>query len=74
MRLWPESPLSQPVDASLVDVAAGGFRARHDCPALTTGQTVGFQLNRTEGRCRIVWTRMSGDHIESGFAFFPGGC
>jgi len=56
------------VRGRLVDRSARGFRAEHECPGLTCGQMVQFQLPALPtGRARVVWTRIAGGRVESGF-------
>ena len=51
----------------MLDRSPHGFRASHDYKMLATGQEVHFVHGGTEGRARVVWTRIVGDHVESGF-------
>ena|SRR2546422_9867323 len=52
----------------LMDRSSSGFRAQHDCPQLSTGQVVQFRLPDTpKGKARVVWTRIMGDGVETGF-------
>jgi hypothetical protein len=55
------------VRAKLLDRSAGGFRAQHGCSQLTCGQIVEFRLMAAKGLARVVWTRILGDSVESGF-------
>jgi len=56
------------VRGRLMDVSNSGFRAQHDCSALTAGQIVQFRLiPRTRGQARVVWTRIVDGCVESGF-------
>ena len=67
VNLRPDGLMSTAVRGQMLDVASSGFRARHDSPALMSGQIVEFAFNGAEGRARVVWTRISGGHVESGF-------
>ena len=69
VRLWLENAMAAAIEAELVDHSPHGFRARHDCTHLTTGQAVGFEGPGIAGRARVVWTRMFGGRVESGFVF-----
>jgi hypothetical protein len=60
------------IEGRLVDVAASGFRARHSCQALTSGQEVSFARRGARGRARVMWTRIAGGTVESGFLVLPG--
>jgi len=55
------------ITGQLMDVSSSGFRAAHDCPHLRTGATVHFRHEAGSGRARVVWNRISGGSIESGF-------
>ena len=66
MTLWPEG-FPKASQARMLDRSPHGFRASHDCRALTTNQEVHFVYGRIQGRARLVWTRIVGDHDESGF-------
>jgi len=62
---------SDEVRAKLLDRSARGFRAQHDCFQLTCGQIVEFRLMAAKGVARVVWTRILGDTVESGFLILP---
>ena len=53
--------------AQLVDCSEGGFRARHGCLHLPSGQLVGFQMLHQSGIARVAWTRVSHGLAETGF-------
>ena len=55
------------LDGELVDVSASGFRARHSCPAFHTGLEVHFRHHLAQGRARVVWNRILGGAVETGF-------
>jgi|SRR5882672_4944070 len=57
--------------AILLDRSARGFRAQHSCSQLTCGQIVEFRLMAAKGIARVVWTRIQGDSVESGFLILP---
>ena len=67
VRLRTEAAASPAVKGTVIDTSASGFRARHDCYDLTSGQIVTFEHRLAAGRARIVWTRIVGDVVESGF-------
>jgi len=54
------------VQGRLLDVSQSGFRAAHDS-ILETGREVSFEFAARSGKARVVWNRVLGDHIESGF-------
>jgi hypothetical protein len=60
------------VRARLIDRSATGFRAEHDCSELACGQMVEFQLLASPKRiARVVWTRIAGGRVETGFLILP---
>ena len=61
------NPRAQLVEGKLVDVSDSGFRMAHGCSALTAGQYVEFSHCEAKGRARVVWTRITGVAVESGF-------
>lgn len=63
---WEGGP-SSPIDGDLVDISLHGFRAAHRYPGLVTGQEVVFEHADSGGRARVIWTRILGTHVESGF-------
>jgi len=71
VRLRPEGLMSTAIKGRLLDLARSGFRARHACHTLFSGQVVEFRHARAQGRARVVWTRIIGDQIESGFFILP---
>jgi hypothetical protein len=54
-------------EARLLDVSATGFRVRHSNAGLRSGLECEFSLPGTNGRARIVWNRITPEHIETGF-------
>ncbi|OLB28725.1 MAG: hypothetical protein AUH13_18555 [Acidobacteria bacterium 13_2_20CM_58_27] len=58
---------SSPIRASLIDLSASGFRASHASKELCSDQEVTFFHDEGEGRARVVWTRIVGQSVESGF-------
>lgn len=55
------------IRGELLDVSARGFRACHDCTALSTGQDLAFRHAAASGRARVVWNRIVEGRVESGF-------
>jgi hypothetical protein len=51
----------------LLDVSAGGFRAVHMHTELRAGQNVKFHHALANGLAQVVWNRIVGNRIESGF-------
>ena len=66
---WFASTTSVP--GQMLDINSGGFRARHSFQALVSGHIVEFAYGRQRGRARVVWTRILGDQVESGFMILP---
>jgi hypothetical protein len=58
---------SAAVAGRLVDIAKSGFRAAHFLQTLRPGQVVSFEIAGFAGSARVVWTRILGDQVESGF-------
>ena len=67
VKLHIESGPEPALTGELVDIAAGGFRARHRFPGLRPGETVLFERRAGSGRACVVWTRIAGEEVESGF-------
>jgi len=56
------------VRGRLLDRSARGFRIEHAFPGLTCGQMVQYSVpSAAAGRARVIWTRIAGGHVESGF-------
>ena len=55
------------VEGRLLDTSGHGFRAVHNCPTLASGQVVTFEHSGAAGRARVMWTRIDGDQVQSGF-------
>ena len=72
VKLWWPAQGAEPIWGKLVDTSRTGFRASHNCLGLGAGQTVGFELSGSQGLARVVWTRVLGDRVESGFALLTG--
>ena len=54
-------------EGRLVDVSNGGFRMAHGCIELAAGQVVEFRHVEARGSARVVWNRILGEVVESGF-------
>ena len=59
------------VPGHLVDLARSGFRAEHRSPSLLPGHIVEFRFGGVSGRARVIWTRILGERVESGFMILP---
>lgn len=62
-----DDPAHREVNARLVDYSKSGFRATHGYPALSSGQVVRFQRLLAWGNARVVWNRITGEKVETGF-------
>lgn len=60
-------PAPLKIEGRLVDLSASGFRMAHDCHSLAAGQVVEFRHVAGVGLARVVWNRIVGRRIESGF-------
>jgi hypothetical protein len=60
-------PLPVSVSGRLLDTSKGGFRAAHACQEIHPGMDVRFAHHAAAGRALVVWNRIAGDAIESGF-------
>jgi hypothetical protein len=72
VTLWLNGSALTAVSGQLMDIAKSGFRAQHRSPALLPGHIVEFEFAGVNGRARVVWTRILGEHVESGFLILPG--
>ncbi len=60
------------IRASLIDLSASGFRASHTSKEICAGQEVAFCHDEEKGTARVVWTRILGQSVESGFLVCQG--
>jgi hypothetical protein len=60
------------IDGRLMDVSTSGFRMAHDCASLHSGQVVEFAHVEASGRARVMWNRIMGTGVETGFLVFTG--
>jgi hypothetical protein len=67
VRLRNFGALANSFSGHLLDLAARGFRARHNCLNLTPGQLVAFEVPDRSGMAQVVWTRIVDGEAESGF-------
>ena len=71
LRLVFDDPAKQEVVGRLVDYSKNGFRAVHAYAALHSGQIVEFQHSVAVGKARVMWNRIAGDCVETGFLVLP---
>jgi hypothetical protein len=67
VQLTCETDSRRRTEAQLVDWSAEGFRATYGLPMLSSGQVVCFEHTHGSGRAKIVWNRVAGSCVESGF-------
>jgi hypothetical protein len=71
--LRPRGEPQAAVTGKLIDIARSGFRAQHALRTLCPGQEVDFEIAGLPGLARVVWTRITGVHVESGFLILSEG-
>ncbi|HTS29972.1 MAG TPA: PilZ domain-containing protein [Bryobacteraceae bacterium] len=67
VRLRKSNTLSASFTGLLVDLARHGFRARHSCLLLRSGELVDFEFPGQQGLASTVWTRIVDGEAETGF-------
>jgi hypothetical protein len=67
VTLWRNGSAITAVSGELMDIATSGFRAQHRAPTLRPGDIVEFERAGGKGLARVVWTRIMGEQVESGF-------
>lgn len=67
VRIVLEEPVEVEILGHLVDVSRSGFRAAHLHTTLTKGETVRFEHPTASGHARVVWNRIDGRSVETGF-------
>jgi len=55
------------IEARLIDTSGSGFRASHTWVEMESGSVVRFRHSSGSGEARVVWNRIMGDSVESGF-------
>ncbi len=71
VRVRFHNPQPMEFEGSLIDLSLGGFRILHDCPSLESGAIVEFSHSAGAGRARVMWNRVLGNGIETGFLVIP---
>jgi len=72
VRIRFGSPQATEIEGQLVDVSLSGFRMSHHFVALASGQLVEFSHVEAAGRARVMWNRVVGDRVETGFLVVRG--
>jgi hypothetical protein len=67
LKLSFDDPSPQEITGQLMDCSMNGFRAIHAYVALHTGQVVDFRHAVADGKARVMWNRIAGDRVETGF-------
>jgi hypothetical protein len=67
LKLSFDDPSPLEITGQLMDYSTNGFRAVHAYAALHTGQVVEFQHAVADGKARVMWNRIAGDRVETGF-------
>ena len=55
------------IHGKLMDVSEGAFRMAHEFSLLQAGQMVEFSHGYAAGQARVVWNRIQGQRVETGF-------
>jgi len=63
--IFPDTGVEFP--GRLLDRSPQGFRMLHDCHTLGRSQTIEFRHPWAAGKARVMWTRLSGGRVETGF-------
>lgn len=72
VRIKFSDPQLHEVAGKLVDVSAGGFRMKHECSFLQSGQIVEFRHVEASGKAQVVWNRILAEGVETGFLVIAG--
>jgi hypothetical protein len=55
------------IEGRLIDMSHSGFRMAHGETSLPTGQVVEFSHSQSSGQARVMWNRIAGGTVETGF-------
>ena len=67
IRLRQTGVIAAPFMGRLVDLSPHGFRIRHSCLTLASGDRVDFEFEGRSGAARAMWTRIVDREAETGF-------
>lgn len=67
VRVKFTDPQPQEIAGKLMDVSPSGFRMKHQCTALRSGQIVEFSHLEAAGKAQVVWNRILAGGVETGF-------
>ena len=73
IRLRQTGTMSGSITGHLIDASPHGFRIRHDCLTLASGERVDFEFHGRTGAARAMWTRIVGREAETGFQYLARG-
>ena len=73
VRLRQSGVLTGSFPGRLLDLAPHGFRARHACLLLRSGELVDFEFRGRKGLATTIWTRIVGAEAETGFRILNDG-
>lgn len=59
------------VKGKLMDQSSDGFRVAHNYCNFECGQEVCYHHGLTRGRAKVVWNRIFGERVETGFLIVP---
>lgn len=59
--------LPDEIPGHFIDESETGFRARHRNLAITGNQEVVFRTSTRSGKARVIWNRILGEEVETGF-------
>ena len=55
------------IQGRLMDVSASGFRMVYRTGSLEAGQVVEFHYEGASGQARVIWNRIDGASVQTGF-------
>ncbi len=55
------------IEAELIDISASGFRAGHHHTRLELGDRVSFTHAKAQGEAKVMWNRVAGGSVQTGF-------
>lgn len=67
VRLFRNGPGVSQVRGSLSDISDEGFRMTHHCMELGAGEKIKFSHPYGQGWAIVIWTRVAGENVETGF-------
>ena len=71
IRLRKKGAITAPFMGRLVDLSPHGFRSRHGCLTLVSGDRVDYEYQGRNGTAQAMWTRIVDNEAETGFNILP---